>query len=240
MDPALQRRPDLPPPVESMTSRLNWLRAGVLGANDGIVSTSALMVGVAGAGTSFAGILTAGVAALVAGAFSMGVGEYVSVSSQRDSERAAIRREEALLVAQPEEQVDQLAHMYELRGLAPDTAHRVAVELTAADPLRAHLDVEYKLDPEDLNNPWSATLASALSFTLGSLVPLLAALFSPAAWMPWSIVVATVVALVLTGLVSARIGGSGKRRGMVRVLVGGVVALAATYFIGTLFNTPVH
>ena len=170
MDPALQRRPDLPPPVASMTSKLNWLRAGVLGANDGIVSTSALMVGVAGAGTSVAGVLTAGVAAMVAGAFSMGVGEYVSVSSQRDSERAAIRREVALLEANPDGQIDQLAHMYEERGL----------------------------------------------------------------------VVATVVALLLTGVVSARIGASSKRAAMFRVLIGGVIALAATWFIGSLFGTPVH
>jgi vacuolar iron transporter family protein len=240
MDPALQRRPDLPPPVESMASKLNWLRAGVLGANDGIVSTSALMVGVAGAGTSLAGILTAGVAALVAGALSMAVGEYVSVSSQRDSERAAIRRELRHLDADPEGQIDQLAHMYELRGLSPETAHLVAVELTAADPLRAHLDVEYKLDPEDLNNPWAAAASSAVAFTLGSLVPLLAALLSPAAWMPWSIVVATVVALLITGVVSARIGGSGKRRGMLRVLIGGVIALAATWSIGALLGAPVH
>ncbi|MFA4842127.1 MAG: VIT family protein [Agrococcus sp.] len=240
MDPALQRRPDLPPPVESMASKLNWLRAGVLGANDGIVSTSALMVGVAGAGTSLAGILTAGVAALVAGALSMAVGEYVSVSSQRDSERAAIRRELRHLDADPEGQIDQLAHMYELRGLSPETAHLVAVELTAADPLRAHLDVEYKLDPEDLNNPWAAAASSAVAFTLGSLVPLLAALLSPAAWMPWPIVVATVVALLITGVVSARIGGSGKRRGMLRVLIGGVIALAATWSIGALLGAPVH
>lgn len=240
MDPALQRRPDLPKPIESMTARLNWLRAGVLGANDGIVSTSALMVGVAGAGTSFAGVLTAGVAALVAGAFSMGVGEYVSVSSQRDSERAAIRREQELLAANPEGQIDQLAHMYEERGLHPATAHRVAVELTEADPLRAHLDVEYKLDPEDLNNPWAAAGASALAFTLGSLVPLLATLFAPAAWMPWPIVVATLLALLITGFVSARIGGAGKRLGMFRVLIGGIIALAATWLIGSLFDTPVH
>lgn len=240
MDPALQRRPDLPPPVESMTSRLNWLRAGVLGANDGIVSTSALMVGVAGAGTSLAGVLTAGVAALVAGAFSMAVGEYVSVSSQRDSERAAIRREVALLEANPDGQIDQLAHMYEERGLQPRTAHQVAVELSEADPLRAHLDVEYKLDPDDLNNPWAAAASSAVAFSLGSLIPLLAALVAPAAWMPWPIVVATVIALLLTGIVSARIGASSKRAAMFRVLVGGVVALAATWLIGSLLGSPVH
>lgn len=240
MDPALQRRPDLPPPVESMASKLNWLRAGVLGANDGIVSTSALMVGVAGAGTSAAGVLTAGVAALAAGALSMAVGEYVSVSSQRDSERGAIRREQQLLMTNPEGQVDQLAHMYEERGLSPETAHLVAVELTAADPLRAHLDVEYKLDPEQLNNPWAAAASSAVAFTFGSLVPLLAAVFSPSAWMPLPIVVATVVALLITGLVSARVGASGKRVAMFRVLIGGVIALAATWLIGSLFDVPVR
>lgn len=240
MDPALQRRPDLPKPIESMTARLNWLRAGVLGANDGIVSTSALMVGVAGAGTSFAGVLTAGVAALVAGAFSMAVGEYVSVSSQRDSERAAILREQELLAANPEGQIDQLAHMYEERGLHPATAHRVAVELTEADPLRAHLDVEYNLDPDDLNNPWAAAGASALAFSVGSLIPLLAALLAPTAWMPWPIVAATILALLLTGFVSARIGTSSKRAATLRVLLGGVVALAATWSIGLLLGTPVH
>jgi len=223
-----------------MASKLNWLRAGVLGANDGIVSTSALMVGVAGAGTSVAGVLTAGVAALVAGAFSMGVGEYVSVSSQRDSERSAIRREQQQLVDDPEGQVDQLAHMFEERGLSPATAHTAALELTEKDPLRAHLSVEYNLDPDDLNDPWSAAAASAVAFSIGSLVPLLAALLAPSAWMPWPIVVATIVALLVTGLVSARIGASGKRVAMFRVLIGGVIALAATWFIGTLFNTPVH
>ncbi|MCR8670266.1 VIT family protein [Agrococcus sp. HG114] len=240
MDPALQRRPDLPPPVGSMASKLNWLRAGVLGANDGIVSTSALMVGVAGAGTSAAGVLTAGVAALVAGAFSMAVGEYVSVSSQRDSERSAIRREQQELIDNPEGQIDQLAHMFEVRGLSPATAHTAALELTEKDPLRAHLSVEYNLDPDELNNPWSAAIASALAFSIGSLIPLLAALVAPSAWMPWPIVVATVLALLVTGLVSARIGASGKRIAMFRVLLGGVVALAATWFIGSLFHTPVH
>lgn len=239
MPPARDRRPDLPEPVASMTSRLNWLRAGVLGANDGIVSTSALMMGVAGAGLSQVAILTAGVAALVAGACSMGVGEYVSVSSQRDSERAVIAREKDWLAADPEAQIDQLAHMYEERGLSPDTAHKVAEELTAADPLRAHLDIEYKIDPEDLVNPWSAAAASAVSFTCGSLVPLLAAVLLPSSWMPLSIVIATLVALVITGIVSARIGASGKRLATLRVVLGGALALAVTWLVGTLFNTPV-
>lgn len=240
MDPAIQRRPDLPAPIASMNAKLNWLRAAVLGANDGIVSTSALMMGVAGAGMAPGAVFTAGIAALVAGAFSMGVGEYVSVSSQRDSELAAIRREEALLDANPDGQVDQLAHMWEERGLSPETAHRVAEELTRGDALRAHLDVEYGLDPDDLNNPWAAAISSAISFTLGALIPLLAAVLLPSAWLPWSIVAATALALVITGVVSARIGDSGKRLATVRVFIGGMVALAATWAIGLLVGTPLH
>lgn len=240
MDPALHRHPDLPKPVASMASRLNWLRAGVLGANDGIVSTSALLVGVAAAGGGQPAILTAGVAGLVAGALSMGIGEYVSVSSQRDSERAAIRRERTYLEADPVGQEAQLAHMYEERGLSPATAHAVARELTTKDALRAHLDVEFRLDVEDSpNNPWAAAAASGLAFTSGSLVPLLVAMIAPLAWAPWSIVAAVTLALLLTGFVSARLGGAGRRRAMGRVLVGGLLALAVTHAIGLLLGTAV-
>lgn len=240
MDPALHRHPDLPRPVESTASRLSWLRAGVLGANDGIVSTAALIVGVAASGASSGAILTAGVAALVAGALSMGVGEYVSVSSQRDSERAAIRRERRFLASNPVGQEAQLAHMYELRGLSPRTAHAVAAELSAADPLRAHLDIEYRLDEDESpNDPWSAAAASAAAFSLGALVPLLAVVLLPATWAPWSVLVAVVAALLLTGFTAARIGAAGKRRAMVRVLVGGVGALAITHAIGVLFGAHV-
>lgn len=240
MDPALHRHPDLPPPVGSLAARLNWLRAGVLGANDGIVSTSALIVGVAAAGGGQPAILTAGVAGLVAGALSMGVGEYVSVSSQRDSERAAIRREQRDLELNPSGQEAQLAHMYEERGLSPATAHAVARELSAANPLRAHLDIEFRLDADESpNSPWAAAAASAAAFTCGSLVPLLTALFAPLAWAPWSIVVSVILALLVTGFISARLGGAGKRRAMVRVLIGGLVALAITHVVGLLFGTAV-
>jgi VIT1/CCC1 family predicted Fe2+/Mn2+ transporter len=114
------------------------------------------------------------------------------------------------------------------------------MELTEKDPLRAHLAVEYNLDPDNLNNPWAAAAASAVAFTTGSLIPLLATILAPGAWMPWPIVVATVLALLITGLVSARIGASGKRVAMFRVLIGGMLALAATWFVGSLFDTPVH
>lgn len=240
MQSARERRPDLPPPVESMNAKLNWLRAAVLGANDGIVSTAALMVGVAGAGTGPAGILTAGVAALSAGALSMAVGEYVSVSGQRDSERAAIRREQQFLTENPDGQIDQLAHMYEERGLSPATAHQVAVELTEQDPLTAHLDIEYRLDPDDLNNPLAAAFASMLSFAAGAFIPLIATVLFPAQFAVLAIAGSTLLALLTTGIVSARIGESSRRKSAGRVVIGGMLALGATFLIGSLFNTAVH
>lgn len=240
MDPALHRHPEMPQPIASTASRLSWLRAAVLGANDGIVSTAALIVGVAASGASAGAILTAGTAGLVAGALSMGVGEYVSVSSQRDSERAAIRRERRFLASNPIGQEAQLAHMYELRGLTPRTAHAVAAELTAADPLKAHLDIEYRLDEDESpNNPWSAAAASAAAFSAGAIVPLLSVVLMPTTWAPWSVLASVVVALLLTGFTSARIGAAGKRRAMLRVLLGGVGALAITFAIGTIFGTEV-
>lgn len=230
----------MPPPIPSLNAKLNWLRASVLGANDGIVSTAALMAGVVGAGTGPVGILTAGVAALAAGSCSMAVGEYVSVSSQRDSERAAIEREAGLLSDNPEGQIDQLAHMYEMRGLSPTTAHSVAVELTEQDPLTAHLDIEYQLDPDELNNPWAAALASFVAFACGAAIPLLATVFTPHQHAVWAIVISTLLALITTGIVSARIGESSKRKSTLRVVIGGMLALGVTFLIGSLFNTSVH
>lgn len=239
MRSARERRPDLPPPIDSMSSRLNWLRAAVLGANDGIVSTAALMVGVAGAGTGQTGILLVGVAALTAGSLSMAVGEYISVSSQRDSERAAIRREQQFLEQNPEGQVDQLAHMYEERGLSPATAHQVALELTEHDPLTAHLDIEYGLDPDELNNPWAAAFASMVSFALGAVIPLLAAVLFPNELALPAIVGSTLLALLATGVVSARVGEASTLVASTRVILGGMLALALTFAIGTLFDAPV-
>ena len=239
MRSARERRPDLPPPIDSMSSRLNWLRAAVLGANDGIVSTAALMVGVAGAGTGQTGILLVGVAALTAGSLSMAVGEYISVSSQRDSERAAIRREQRFLEQNPEGQVDQLAHMYEERGLSPATAHQVALELTEHDPLTAHLDIEYGLDPDELNNPWAAAFASMVSFALGAVIPLLAAVLFPNELALPAIVGSTLFALLAAGVVSARVGEASALVASTRVVLGGMLALALTFAIGTLFDAPV-
>lgn len=217
--------------------RLNWLRAGVLGANDGIVSVASLVVGVAGATTDSAALLTAGVAGLVGGAISMALGEYVSVSSQRDSERALIEKERAELRTMPTEELAELTELYRQRGLSDDTARRVAEELTAHDALSAHLEVELGIDQDDLVNPWHAAASSAIAFTLGALLPLLAILLPPPELRVPVTFVAVLLALALTGTVSARIGGSPPIRAAVRLVVGGALALAATWIIGTLLGS---
>jgi VIT1/CCC1 family predicted Fe2+/Mn2+ transporter len=217
--------------------RLNWLRAGVLGANDGIVSVASLVVGVAGATTDTPALLIAGVAGLVGGAISMALGEYVSVSSQRDSERALIAKETRELREMPDEELAELTELYRARGLTDTTARQVAVELTAHDALAAHLEVELHIDQEDLVSPWQAALSSAVAFTLGALLPLLTILLLPPALKIPLTFVAVLVALALTGTVSAHLGGSGKVRATVRLVIGGALALAATWAIGTLLGT---
>lgn len=217
--------------------RLNWLRAGVLGANDGIVSVASLVVGVAGATTDNAALLTAGVAGLVGGAISMALGEYVSVSSQRDSERALIAKEKEELRTMPREELAELTALYRDRGLTEETARRVAEELTAHDALSAHLEVELGIDQDDLVNPWHAALSSAIAFTLGALLPLLAILLPPPDWRVPVTFVAVLVALAATGTISAKIGGSAPGRAAIRLVIGGALALAATWLIGTLLGT---
>jgi VIT1/CCC1 family predicted Fe2+/Mn2+ transporter len=221
----------------AVSQRLNWLRAGVLGANDGIVSVASLVVGVAGATTETPALLVAGVAGLVGGAISMALGEYVSVSSQRDSERALIEKETRELREMPDEELDELTELYRARGLSAQTARQVAVELTAHDALAAHLEVELHIDQDDLVSPWQAALSSAVAFTLGALLPLLTILLLPDAWKIPPTFVAVLVALALTGTISAHLGGSGKLRATLRLVIGGGLALAVTWAIGTLLGT---
>jgi vacuolar iron transporter family protein len=224
-------------PHGDVGGRLNWLRAGVLGANDGIVSTAGVIVGVAGATAERGAILAAGIAALVAGALSMGVGEYVSVSTQRDTEAALLDRERRELAEEPEMELAELAGFYREKGLDPDLAHEVAVQLTAHDALAAHAEVELQLDPESLTSPWHAAFASMGAFTVGALLPLLAALFSsPASHVP-VIVLSVVLALALTGWLSARLGGMTPGRQIARNVGGGLLAMIVTYAIGTLVGT---
>ncbi|WP_091240264.1 VIT1/CCC1 transporter family protein [Klenkia soli] len=222
------------PHAGALGTRLNWLRAGVLGANDGIVSTAGLVVGVAGATTAHAPVLTAGVAGLVAGAVSMALGEYVSVSSQRDSEQALLEKERRELVEMPEQELAELAAIYETKGLSPATARTVAEELTAHDAFAAHVEAELGIDPDELTNPWHAAGASALAFTVGSLLPLAAILLAPTGLRVPVTFVVVLLALALTGAVSARLGGSRTGRAVVRLVAGGAVAMAVTYAIGAL------
>ncbi|MFJ9366701.1 VIT family protein [Nocardia sp. NPDC101769] len=222
------------PHDESLASRLNWLRAGVLGANDGIVSTAGLVVGVAAASTDSSAILTAGVAGLAAGALSMAVGEYVSVSTQRDSERALLSKEKRELAEEPEYELAELTQIYRAKGLSAETARQVAQELTAHDAFAAHAEAELGLDPHALTNPWHAALSSAVSFTIGAILPILAILLPPTQWRIPVCFAAVLVALALTGSVSARFGGSNPRRAVLRVVIGGALAMAVTYGIGQL------
>lgn len=219
-----------------VAQRLNWLRAGVLGANDGIVSVAAVVVGVASATGDTGPILTAGLAALVGGAISMALGEYVSVSSQSDSEHVLIAKERQELRDMPDEELEELAALYRAQGLSEATAHQVAVELTAHDALSAHLSAELHIDQDDVVSAWHAAGASAAAFTIGAILPMLAILLPPADWRIPVTFVAVLVALALTGALSAHIGGSSRLRATVRVVVGGALALAATYGVGALLG----
>jgi VIT1/CCC1 family predicted Fe2+/Mn2+ transporter len=225
------------PHAAGYTERMNKLRAGVLGANDGIVSVAAVVVGVAGATSNTGAILTAGLAALVGGALSMAQGEYVSVSSQSDSHRALIAKEERELVEMPEAELQELAEIYEAKGLSTATARRVAEELTEHDALAAHLDAELNIDQEDIVSPWNAAVASAVAFFIGALLPMLAILLPPEQWRVPVTFVAVLAALGLTGWLGAKLGGTPERgRAVVRMVVGGALALVATFAIGSLLG----
>ena len=223
----------------SVANKLNWLRAAVLGANDGIVSTAGIVIGVAAATAERGPVLTAGIAGLAAGALSMAVGEYVSVSTQRDTERALLYTEGQELKLQPDAEMDELAGLYEARGLSSQTARQAATELTAFDPLAAHAELELRIDPENLTNPWLAAISSALSFTIGALLPLIAILLPPPhARIPVT-VAAVLLALAITGWVAARLGGAQPLRPILRVTVGGAMAMAITFAIGHLVGATI-
>jgi vacuolar iron transporter family protein len=224
------------PHVGNFGSKLNWLRASVLGANDGIISMAGLIVGVAGATDATQVILATGVAGLIAGALSMAAGEYVSVSSSRDTERALLDKEKYELEHYPKEELVELAGIYEKKGLSKQTALKVAKELTAKDVYAAHIDAELGIDPHDLTNPWHAAYASALSFLAGGIIPFLAILVSPTELRVPITFTAVIVALIITGTVSAKIGDAPVLRAVIRVVTGGALAMFITYYIGTYFG----
>jgi VIT1/CCC1 family predicted Fe2+/Mn2+ transporter len=211
----------------------------VLGANDGIVSVAGIVIGVAGATTSRGPIFTAGLAGLVAGAVSMALGEYISVSSQRDSERAQIAREERELAKDPQAEMAELTALYQAKGLSAATARTVAVELSARGALDAHLEAELHIDPAAIPSPLQAAAASALSFFSGALLPLLAILLPPASLRVPVTFGAVLIALAFTGAASARLGGSSVHRAVLRVVVGGALGLGFTYAVGHLFGTAI-
>lgn len=228
--------PSAHPDDPHFISRAGWLRAAVLGANDGIVSVSSLLTGVAAAGTDRHGILLAGVAGLTAGALSMAAGEYVSVSSQSDIERADMAREANALETDPETELAELAEIYVGRGLTPETAMRVAEELHAHDALAAHMRDELGLTEVHTARPVQAAIASAVTFSAAAALPLLAAIMAPAGAVIATTLLVTVLALAFLGAVGARTGGAPMGPAVARVTIWGLVAMAATAAIGALFG----
>jgi VIT1/CCC1 family predicted Fe2+/Mn2+ transporter len=222
-----------------LSHRAGWLRAAVLGADDGILSTASLVLGVAAAGSGHAAIITAGIAGLVAGSMSMAAGEYVSVSSQRDVERADIALERRELEASPDEELAELAGIYRDRGLSEPLAWQVARELSSGDRLAAHTRDELGFDPDQMARPRQAALASAISFASGAVVPLFAIALAPASVRVIVAIIVTLVALAALGATGARLGGAPQLPAVVRVVFWGAVAMSVTMGIGALVGTVV-
>ena len=229
--------PSQPSSVATSNNQLNKLRAAVLGGNDGIVSTAGLVLGVAGASASKETILIAGVAGLVSGAISMAAGEFVSVRSQRDSEKAFLERMRTHIASKHRSsEAEEFIERYKEKGISEATAMKVVEELEAAGTLTTELEKELGIDADDLSNPWSAAIASALSFTAGSIIPLAAVFFSSDEWRLPITVAAVLLSLILTGTLSARAGQANKTRAALRVVVWGIGAMAITYAIGHLIG----
>lgn len=217
-------------------ARLNWLRAGVLGANDGIVSIAALLLGVLATGLGEGAIFLAGVASTIAGAVSMALGEYVSVSAQRDTEKKLVALERRELGEQPEAEHEELTGILTGYGISPDTADKAAREIGQRDPLAAHLQLELGMDSEELTSPIAAAVSSAMSFLLGALLPLLSVFFAPVGVEAVVVTGVTLMALALTGFISAALSGTSRWRSYVLLVFGGALGLALTYGVGSLFG----
>ncbi|MCA3564800.1 MAG: VIT family protein [Methylocystis sp.] len=215
-----------------LVERIGWLRAAVLGANDGIISTASLLVGVAAAAKTPGEVVLAGVAGLVAGAMSMAAGEYVSVSSQSDTEEADFARERRELAEQPEAELAELTAIYVARGVSPDLAARVATQMTAKDAFEAHARDELGLSGHVIARPVQAAFTSAITFSIGALVPLAIALFAPKAMIGWSISAGSLLCLAALGAIGARIGGANWLKPTLRVTFWGAFAMAVTAAIG--------
>ncbi len=226
-------------PIATSNNQLNKLRASVLGANDGIVSTAGIILGVTGAAASKETILLAGFAGLVSGAISMAAGEFVSVSSQRDSEKAFLHRTKRHIKKAHDSELDELVEVYVKKGFSQATATQAAKELQAKGTLLSELEKELGIDPDDITNPWSAAIASAISFTIGAAVPLAAAAFAPASIQLPVTAGAVLLSLLLTGALSARAGDASPLRAALRVVIWGLGAMAITYAIGHLIGISI-
>ena len=224
---------------EHRTERIGWLRAAVLGANDGIVSTASLVVGVAAASSGRNEVLVAGIAGLVAGAMSMAAGEYVSVSSQADTEQADLARERSELATMPEKELEELTGIYEARGLDPALARQVAEQLTAKDALAAHSRDELGISETMAARPVQAAFASAGTFAVGAALPLLVVLIAPESSLVYTVSLASLICLALLGVLSARTGGAPVLKAALRVTFWGALAMALTAAVGALFGTVV-
>lgn len=220
-------------------ARIGWLRAAVLGANDGIVSTASLVVGVAAAAAGTAEILLAGFAGLAAGALSMAAGEYVSVSSQADTEKADLAREAAELEADPDFELNELTQIYVGRGLDPPLARQVAEQLTAGDALAAHARDELAISAVTAARPLQAAIASAVTFSVGAALPLIAVLLAPQGYVAWGVILSSLLFLGVLGVLGARAGGASVGRSVVRVVSWGALAMAVTAGVGAIFGATV-
>ncbi len=222
-----------------LVDRIGWLRAAVLGANDGIISTASLVVGVAAASTNPGDVLVAGAAGLVAGAMSMAAGEYVSVSSQADTENADLARERLELSTQPELELDELTAIYVARGVTPDLARQVAIQMTAKDAFATHARDELGLSDHAVARPVQAALTSAATFSVGAAMPLVIAMAVPSSWIPSAVSGGSLLLLALLGAVGARVGGAGILKPTLRVTFWGAFAMAATAAIGAVVGRAV-
>ncbi len=216
--------------------RSNWLRAAVLGANDGIISISSLAIGVAAASSTRAPIILATVAGLVAGALSMAAGEYVSVSSQTDTEKADIEREKQELKEMPDEELKILAQIYEKRGLSKETAKQVAIELTEKDALGTHIRDELGINEISQANPIQAAIASGAAFTVGGIFPLLTILFAPVNGMEYWLYGSTIIFLIILGTMAAKTGGSSISKAIFRITIWGTIAMGLSALVGYIFG----
>ena len=231
--------PSAHPDDPHYVGRGGWLRASVLGGNDGIISVASLIIGVAAATPDPSVIAISGVAGLVAGALSMAAGEYISVSAQRDSEQADIEREKRALKTMPKEELAELTAIYKERGLSDETAALVARELMQNDPLEAHLRDELGLSDDLAAKPLQAAFASGLTFTIAAALPVIASLIAPPGWTIYAIALVSVIALALLGATGAKLGGAPVLPAVIRVVGWGVIAMAATAAIGSLFGIAV-